>query len=91
MATRNRLHGIKWPSTNPRLLCVDFLTPAEAERITQGELVIREEKEVEPEREEVGPEEEEAEPEKDRPEPEMEAEEEGSTAVVEVKQDGEGF
>ena len=91
MATRDRLHGIKWPSTNPRLLCVDFLTPAEAERITQGEFVIREEKEVEPEVEEAGPEEEEAGSEKDRPETEMVVEEEGSKAVAEDKQEGEKF
>ena len=25
-ATRKRLHGMKWPSTNPKLLVADFLT-----------------------------------------------------------------
>lgn len=25
IATRNRLHGLKWPSTNPKLLRSDFL------------------------------------------------------------------
>ena len=78
---------------------MDYLTPAEAERITQGELIIREEegvesegKGVELEKEEVGAaaeEEEEVEPEKDRPEDKMETEEEeGMKAVEEVKEEG---
>lgn len=40
MATRNRLHGIKWPTTNPKLLDVDFLTCEDALRLTEGELVL---------------------------------------------------
>ena len=43
VATRKRLHGIKWPSTNPKLLSVDFLTAEEARKLTEGELVIEEE------------------------------------------------
>jgi len=41
VATRTRIHGIKWPSTNPKLLCVEYLTPGDVERITEGEMVAR--------------------------------------------------
>ena len=42
MATRNRLHGIKWPSINPKLLIVDFLSADEARQVSGGELIIEE-------------------------------------------------
>ncbi|KAL5467488.1 hypothetical protein EMCRGX_G031717 [Ephydatia muelleri] len=41
-ATRKRLHGMKWPSTNPKLLVADFLTIEEVAAISDGELVIKE-------------------------------------------------
>ena len=40
VATRTRLHGIKWPVTNPKVLVVDFLSAEEALKLTDGELVI---------------------------------------------------
>lgn len=40
VATRGRLHGTKWPSTNPKLLAVDFLSAEEALKLTEGELVV---------------------------------------------------
>ena len=42
MATRQRLHGIKWPSTNPKRLNVDFLTADRVAVITEGQLVVDE-------------------------------------------------
>ena len=38
--TRHRLHGLKWPSTNPKLLSVDFLSPEEVQKISEGDLVV---------------------------------------------------
>ena len=47
------MHGIKWPSTNPKLLCVEYLTPGDVELITKGEMVVRMgEEEMEEENEE---------------------------------------
>ena len=43
VATRNRLHGTKWPSTNPKRLVLDYLTAPDALRLTNGELVVPEE------------------------------------------------
>lgn len=43
VATRNRLHGTKWPSTNPKLLDVDFLSAEEAQKLSEGGLVLEEE------------------------------------------------
>ena len=42
MATtsRQRLHGLKWPFTNPKLLSVDFLSPEEVKKISEGDLVV---------------------------------------------------
>ena len=59
VATRARIHGIKWPSTNPKLLCADYLTPSDVQRITDGEMVV--EAVQEEEEEEEGEEEEEEE------------------------------
>ena len=42
MATRERIHGIKWPSTNPKYLIADFLSPSDVAQISKGELVIQE-------------------------------------------------
>ena len=41
IATRARLHGLKWPSTNSKFLAVDYLTPEEASRISEGELEVK--------------------------------------------------
>lgn len=41
IATRARLHGLKWPSTNSKFLAVDYLTPEEATRISEGELEVK--------------------------------------------------
>ena len=41
VATRARLHGLKWPSTNSKFLAVDYLTPEEASRISEGQLEIK--------------------------------------------------
>lgn len=41
-ATRRRLHGLKWPSTNPKLLAVDFLSPDQVQKISDGDLVVME-------------------------------------------------
>ena len=43
VASRNRLHGTKWPSTNPKMLDVDFLTAEGAQQLSDGELVLSEE------------------------------------------------
>lgn len=43
MATRTRIHGIKWPSMNPRNLVADFLSTADAGHISEGELIVKEE------------------------------------------------
>ncbi len=43
VATRTRLHGLKWPSTNPKLLAVDFLAPQDALGLSEGQLVVGEE------------------------------------------------
>ena len=40
VAARERLHGLKWPSTNPKLLSVDFLSPEEVQKISEGDLVV---------------------------------------------------
>ena len=61
VATRARIHGIKWPSTNPKLLCADYLTPSDVQRITDGEMVVEAVQEEEEEEEEEGEEEEEEE------------------------------
>ena len=42
MSTRHRLHGLKWPSTNPKLLAVDFLSLEQVQKISDGELVVEE-------------------------------------------------
>ena len=52
VATRARIHGIKWPSTNPKLLCADYLTPSDVQRITDGEMVVEAVQEEEEEEEE---------------------------------------
>ena len=59
VATRARIHGIKWPSTNPKLLCADYLTPSDVQRITDGEMVVEAVQEEEEEEEEGEEEEEE--------------------------------
>ena len=41
VATRARLHGLKWPSTNSKFLAVDYLTPEEASRISEGQLEVK--------------------------------------------------
>ena len=41
VATRARLHGLKWPSTNSKFLAVDYLTPEEASKISEGELEVK--------------------------------------------------
>ena len=46
VATRARLHGLKWPSTNSKFLAVDFLTPEDVTRITEGQLEVKEVVEV---------------------------------------------
>ena len=43
VATRTRLHGTKWPSTNPKLLAVDFLSAEGAQKLSEGGLVLDEE------------------------------------------------
>ena len=43
MTTRRRIHGIKWPSTNPKYLVADFLSPSDVARISKGQFVIQEE------------------------------------------------
>ena len=40
LATRHRLHGLKWPSTNPKLLAVDFLSLEQVQKISDGDLVV---------------------------------------------------
>ena len=52
VATRAHIHGIKWPSTNPKLLCADYLTPSDVQRITGGEMVVEAVQEEEEEEEE---------------------------------------
>ena len=42
MATRARLHGLKWPSTNSKFLAVDYLTPEDVTRISEGQLEVKE-------------------------------------------------
>ena len=42
MATRARLHGLKWPSTISKFLAVDYLTPADVSRISEGQLEVSE-------------------------------------------------
>ena len=42
VSTRRRLHGLKWPSTNPKLLAVDFLSPDQVQKISEGDLVVME-------------------------------------------------
>lgn len=42
MATRGRLHGLKWPSTNSKFLAVEYLTSADVSRISEGQLEVRE-------------------------------------------------
>ena len=42
VVTRARLHGLKWPSTNSNFLAVDFLTPAEVSKISEGQLEVSE-------------------------------------------------
>ena len=42
MATRGRLHGLKWPSTNSKFLAVEYLTPADVSRISEGQLEVKE-------------------------------------------------
>lgn len=48
MATRARLHGMKWPSTNSKFLAVDFLTPEDVSRISEGQLDVSKLTEGEP-------------------------------------------
>lgn len=43
VATRKRLHGMKWPSTNPKLLTADFLSVEKVAMISDGELIIKKE------------------------------------------------
>ncbi len=43
MTTREAVHGIKWPTTNPKYLSVDYLDPGEVAKVTEGQLVIQEE------------------------------------------------
>ncbi len=43
VATRARVHGVKWPTTNPKYLSVDYLSSGEVARVTDGQLVIQEE------------------------------------------------
>lgn len=43
VATRRRLHGTKWPSTNPKHLDVDFLSAEGAQKLSEGGLVLDEE------------------------------------------------
>ena len=40
VTTRRRLHGLKWPSTNPKLLVVDFLSPKQVQKISEGDLMV---------------------------------------------------
>ena len=54
LSTRARLHGTKWPSTNPKLLAVDFLSAEEALRLSDGELQLEEERVWPKEKPEVG-------------------------------------
>lgn len=54
LSTRARLHGTKWPSTNPKLLDVDFLSAEEALRLSDGELQLEEERVWPKEKPEVG-------------------------------------
>ena len=42
VSTRRRLHGLKWPSTNPKLLAVDFLSPDQVLKFSEGDLVVME-------------------------------------------------
>jgi hypothetical protein len=39
---RSRLHGLKWPSTNPQRLRVDFLSSKEVVGVSEGELIVDE-------------------------------------------------
>ena len=41
VATRARLHGLKWPSTNSKFLSVDYLTPEDVARISEGQLEVK--------------------------------------------------
>ena len=55
MATRGRLHGLKWPSTNSKFLAVDYLTPEDVSRISEGQLEVSEVMEGEEVAEAVAP------------------------------------
>ena len=48
VATRNRLHGLKWPSTNPKLLAADFLTAEEVHTLTDGDMSVSVSREEQP-------------------------------------------